>query len=163
MRLKWLHHRSSVWWEFRYPTLNVATTANELRTATERPGPPNPQLSSRPASADTDRSGFWVPRLAGKTDLIPNPESSTMARPARDRSLSGSVRAILRSATAHQMLLRVYVQTPGEFARWVEEQNQPAHHLGDVVSLGRGSSGDDSLHELSQRENATDSGASARI
>jgi cytochrome c oxidase subunit 2 len=34
------------------------------------------------------------------------------------------------------MLLRVYVQPPDEFARWVQEQNQAAHS-DDTVSAGQ--------------------------
>src|ERR1700723_1268405 len=57
------------WWEFRYPQYNVVT-ANELHvpvsaTATDRP------TFMKLTSADVIHS-FWVPQLAGKTDLLPN-------------------------------------------------------------------------------------------
>src|SRR5215469_6702373 len=57
------------WWEFRYPALKVVT-ANELHVPVSDPNHPTPTFIKL-LSADTNHS-FWVPRLAGKTDLIPN-------------------------------------------------------------------------------------------
>jgi cytochrome c oxidase subunit II len=52
------------WWEFRYPDLGVVT-ANELHV------PARVATCLTLESADVAHS-FWVPRLAGKTDVIPN-------------------------------------------------------------------------------------------
>src|SRR5207244_12996697 len=57
------------WWEFRYPGLGVVT-ANELHIPVSDPARPKPTFLKL-LSADTDHS-FWIPQLAGKTDLIPN-------------------------------------------------------------------------------------------
>src|SRR5271163_4400624 len=57
------------WWEFRYPSLGIVT-ANELHIPTTDPAHPTATFLKL-LSADTDHS-FWVPQLAGKTDLIPN-------------------------------------------------------------------------------------------
>lgn len=57
------------WWEFRYPKLGIVT-ANELHIPVSDPSHPTPTFLQL-LSADTDHS-FWVPELAGKTDLIPN-------------------------------------------------------------------------------------------
>src|SRR2546429_2693849 len=57
------------WWEFRYPALGVVT-ANELHIPVSDPAHPTPTFLKL-LSADTDHS-FWIPQLAGKTDLIPN-------------------------------------------------------------------------------------------
>ena len=57
------------WWEYRYPKLGIVT-ANELHIPVSDPKHPTPTYLTM-SSADTDHS-FWVPRLAGKTDLIPN-------------------------------------------------------------------------------------------
>ena len=57
-------------------------------------------------SADTDHS-FWVPRLAGKTDLIPNHPNTYVDGPARDRALPGAVRAVLRNATCQDAAARL--------------------------------------------------------
>src|SRR5271169_2752731 len=57
------------WWEFRYPALGIVT-ANELHIPVSDPANRTPTFVKL-ISADTDHS-FWVPQLAGKTDLIPN-------------------------------------------------------------------------------------------
>ena len=57
------------WWEYRYPRLGVVT-ANELHVPVSEPAQPTPTFITL-LSADTDHS-FWIPRLGGKTDLIPN-------------------------------------------------------------------------------------------
>ncbi len=57
------------WWEFRYPELGIVT-ANELHVPVSDPKHPRPTYLTM-SSADTDHS-FWVPRLAGKMDVIPN-------------------------------------------------------------------------------------------
>jgi heme/copper-type cytochrome/quinol oxidase subunit 2 len=57
------------WWEFQYPAQGF-TTANELHVPVSDRGHPTPTHITL-MSADTDHS-FWVPKLAGKTDLIPN-------------------------------------------------------------------------------------------
>ena len=120
------------WWEFRYPTLNVVT-ANELHVPLSDPDHRTPTFITL-TSADTDHS-FWVPRLAGKTDLIPNRINTMWLDPHETGLYLGQCAQYCGTQHA-KMLLRVYVQTPGEFARWVEEQNQPAH-LSDVVSPGQ--------------------------
>src|SRR4051812_29178986 len=55
------------WWEFRYQKLGIVT-ANELHTPVNDPSHPTP-IFLQLFSADPDHS-FWVPELAGKTDLI---------------------------------------------------------------------------------------------
>jgi len=66
------------WWEYRYPGLNVVT-ANELHVPVSDRKHPTPTFIKL-LSADTDNS-FWVPRLAGKTELIPNHPNSTWIDP----------------------------------------------------------------------------------
>jgi cytochrome c oxidase subunit 2 len=61
------------WWEYRYETFDGRklgfTTANELHVPVSSVGQPRPVILTL-QSADVCHS-FWVPRLAGKTDLIP--------------------------------------------------------------------------------------------
>ena len=52
------------WWEFEYPGLNVVT-ANEMHVPVDRPV----KLNLR---SDDVIHSFWIPKLAGKQDLIPN-------------------------------------------------------------------------------------------
>ena len=110
------------WWEYRYPNLGVAT-ANELHVPVSDPAHPTPTFLTL-LSADTDHS-FWVPRLAGKTDLIPNHPNNLWIDPHETGLYLGQCSQYCGVQHA-KMLLRVYVQTREEFDRWVKEQIQPA-------------------------------------
>src|SRR5882724_6714576 len=57
----------------------IVVTANELHIPVSSPANPTPTFIKL-LSADTDHS-FWVPRLAGKTDLIPNHPNSMWIDP----------------------------------------------------------------------------------
>ena len=83
------------WWEYRYPKLGIVT-ANELHVPVSDRARPTPTVLTL-LSADTDHS-FWVPRLAGKTDLIPNRANRMWIDPQRDRAVPRPVRAVLRHA-----------------------------------------------------------------
>src|SRR5882724_1447620 len=116
------------WWEYRYPGLNVVT-ANELHVPVSDPEHPTPTFLKL-FSADTDHS-FWVPRLAGKTDLIPNHPNSMWIDPHETGLYLGQCAQYCGTQHA-KMLLRVYVRSRDEFERWIEEQRQPAHQSDDV-------------------------------
>jgi cytochrome c oxidase subunit 2 len=120
------------WWEYRFPALNVVT-ANELHIPVSDPANPTP-THIRLLSADTDHS-FWVPRLAGKTDLIPNRVNGMWIEPTETGLYLGQCAQYCGTQHA-KMLLRVYVQSRDEFDRWIREQSQPAQP-GEAVSLGQ--------------------------
>jgi len=111
------------WWEYRYPDLNVVT-ANELHVPVSDPEHPTPTFLNL-LSADTDHS-FWVPRLAGKTDLIPNHPNRLWIDPHQAGVFLGQCAQYCGTQHA-KMLLRVYVQPREEFDRWVQQQRQPAY------------------------------------
>jgi len=109
------------WWEFRYPKLGVVT-ANELHV------PVSPALDPQPTflhllSADVDHS-FWVPQLAGKTDLIPNHPNEMWIEPKHTGVYLGQCAQFCGIEHA-KMLLRVVVDTPEQFDAWVQQQKQP--------------------------------------
>jgi len=120
------------WWEYRYPGLNVVT-ANELHVPVSNLDHPTPTFIKL-LSADTDHS-FWVPRLAGKTDLIPNHSNSMWIDPHETGLYLGQCAQYCGTQHA-KMLLRVYVQSRDEFDQWIQEQRRPAV-VSDAVSLGR--------------------------
>jgi len=120
------------WWEYRYPSLKVVT-ANELHIPVSDPAHPTPTLLAF-LSADTDHS-YWVPRLAWKTDLIPNHPNTMWVEPHETGLYLGQCAQYCGTQHA-KMLLRVYVQTRDEFDRWIQEQSQPAQ-LAGTVSGGR--------------------------
>jgi cytochrome c oxidase subunit 2 len=120
------------WWEYRYPSLKVVT-ANELHIPVSDPAHPTPTFLTL-LSADTDHS-FWVPRLAGKTDLIPNHPNSMWVDPHEIGLYLGQCAQYCGTQHA-KMLLRVYVQTRDEFDRWIQEQSRPAA-VSNAVSEGQ--------------------------
>jgi len=109
------------WWEFRYPGVGVVT-ANELHVPVSDPSHPTPTFL-RLLSADTDHS-FWIPQLAGKTDLIPNHPNEMWLDPHETGLFLGQCAQYCGTQHA-KMLLRVYVDTPEDFNAWVREQRQP--------------------------------------
>jgi cytochrome c oxidase subunit II len=118
------------WWEFRYPKLGVVT-ANELHVPVSNPGNPTPTFVKL-LSADTDHS-FWVPQLAGKTDLIPNRENSIWIDPHAAGMYVGQCAQYCGIQHA-KMLLRVYADTPDQFDKWVAAQKQPAVSNESVIT-----------------------------
>src|SRR5712672_3026820 len=120
------------WWEYRYPGLGIVT-ANELHVPVSNVDHPTPTFIKL-LSADTDHS-FWVPRLAGKTDLIPNHPNSMWIDPHETGLYLGQCAQYCGTQHA-KMLLRVYVQPRDEFDRWIQQQREPAS-TGDVVSEGQ--------------------------
>ena len=110
------------WWEFRYPKLGIVT-ANELHIPVSDPSHPTPTFLQL-LSADTDHS-FWVPELAGKTDLIPNHPNRMWVDPQRTGIYLGQCAQYCGVQHA-KMLIRISVDGPEDFAAWVRAQQKPA-------------------------------------
>jgi cytochrome c oxidase subunit 2 len=110
------------WWEYRYPKLGIVT-ANELHIPVSDPSHPTPTYLTM-SSADTNHS-FWVPRLAGKTDLIPNKVNTMWIDPGAAGLYLGQC-AQYCGAQHAKMLIRVYADSPQQFAAWVAQQQKPA-------------------------------------
>ena len=108
------------WWEFRYPKLGIVS-ANELHVPVSTQQRPEPTYL-RLLSADVDHS-FWVPQLGGKTDLIPNHPNQMWIDPQKTGLYLGQCAQFCGIEHA-KMLLRVYVDTPDQFAAWVKNQQQ---------------------------------------
>ena len=108
------------WWEFRYPKLGIVT-ANELHVPVS-PGRDRLPTFLELRSADVVHS-FWVPRLMGKIDLVPNKVNSMWIEPERPGLFLGQCGTYC--GTQHAlMLLRVYADTREDFDRWVKQQQQ---------------------------------------
>ena len=120
------------WWEFRYPKYGVVT-ANELHIPVSS-GSAQVATYLKLTSADVNHS-FWVPRLAGKTDLIANHVNSMWMDPQQTGLYLGQCAQFCGSQHA-LMLLRVYVDSPEQFARWIKTQQQPAPQY-PAVAAGR--------------------------
>jgi len=110
------------WWEFRYPKLGIVT-ANELHIPVSDASHTTPTFLQL-LSADTDHS-FWVPELAGKTDLIPNHPNRMWMDPQRTGIFFGQCAQYCGTQHA-KMLLRVSVDRADDFTAWVRAQQKPA-------------------------------------
>ena len=130
------------WWEFRYPKYGIVT-ANELHVPLSDPKNPTPTYMKL-TSADVMHS-FWVPRLAGKTDLLPNRVNEMWVDPHDPGLFLGQCAQFCGQQHA-KMLLRVVVDTPAQFQQWISNQKRaqesgtadsaPANTQPNVGNLG---------------------------
>jgi len=118
------------WWEFRYPRLGIVA-ANELHIPVSDVARPTPTFLKL-LSADTDHS-FWVPQLAGKTDLIPNRVNEMWMDPHQAGLYLGQCAQYCGTQHA-KMLLQVSVDRPEVFKSWVNAQQQPATQDETVIA-----------------------------
>src|SRR5947209_1415181 len=115
------------WWEYQYDHYNGRplgfTTANELHVPAGEDGVSRPVYLTL-KSADVCHS-FWVPRLAGKTDLIPGRLNSMWFRADQPGLYLGQCAEYCGTQHAN-MLIRVVAEPPAEFDRWLTDQARPA-------------------------------------
>ena len=109
------------WWEVRYSQEGNAglgfVTANEVHLPIGIP------VRVRLHSADVIHS-FWLPQIAGKTDLIPGQVNETWLearRPGTSRGMCGEYCG-LQHAT---MALSVTAEPPESFTRWAAARRAP--------------------------------------
>ncbi len=108
------------WFEFRYPGLGPdgadVVTANELRVPVGR------QVAITLHANDVIHS-FWVPRLVGKTDMVPgNTNKLEKFTPTELGVFYGQCAEFCGVAHA-LMRFRVHVETHADFDRWVASMN----------------------------------------
>jgi cytochrome c oxidase subunit II len=101
------------WWEFRYPSLDVVT-ANELHLPVGRP------VVFALEGPDVIHS-FWVPQLGGKRDVVPGRLNRITLTPERVGEYWGQCAEFCGVSHAN-MGLRVIVEEPAAFDRWVAAQ-----------------------------------------
>jgi cytochrome c oxidase subunit II len=115
------------WWEYIYDKYDGQElgmiTANELHIPASENGVPRPVYLTL-LSADVCHS-FWVPRLAGKTDLIPGRTNHMWFQTSQQGLFLGQCAEYCGTQHAH-MLLRVDVDSPAAFQNWLEDQKKPA-------------------------------------
>jgi cytochrome c oxidase subunit 2 len=125
------------WWEYVYEAYDgrkmAVITANELHVPASTADVRRPTYLKL-QSADVCHS-FWVPRLAGKTDLIPGKTNSMWFRTEQTGLYLGQCAEYCGTQHAY-MLLRVNVDPPDKFEQWLENEAKPA--VADAkVSKGR--------------------------
>jgi cytochrome c oxidase subunit II len=118
------------WWEYRYPTLGIST-ANELHIPTKtnirlslhsiEPGLPAPKGEEFAAGVI---HSFWVPRLAGKQDVVPGRTNKLTIRAERADTYLGQCAEYCNLSHAN-MRLRVVSMEQADFDKWVAHQRSP--------------------------------------
>lgn len=105
------------WWAFEYPDLGIVT-ANELRIPEDTP------VDLTLESEDVIHS-FWIPRLAGKVDVVPN-RVNTMWLQADEPGVYYGQCAEYCGTSHANMRMRVQVVSQAEFDAWVQQRQAAA-------------------------------------
>jgi cytochrome c oxidase subunit 2 len=109
------------WWEYEYLNLGDphVVTANELVIPVNRP------VFLELESADVIHS-FWVPKLAGKQDVVPERTNTLQLIADRPDAVYEGQCAEFCALGHANMRLRVFTKTEAGFDRWVAEQRRDA-------------------------------------
>jgi len=108
---------SQWWWGLRYDNRDPArvfTTANEIHIPVGQP------VRIELASADVIHS-FWIPKLAGKMDVIPG-QTNVMWLQADQPGIYRGQCAVFCGAEHARMALQVVAESPGDFVAWQDHQ-----------------------------------------
>jgi len=109
------------WWELHYPKYNI-TTANEIHVPVSYLSAPRP-IEMTLASADVVH-GFWVPELSGKEWLVPGRDNKWWIQPSSLGIYLGNC-TVLCGLQHANMLIRVVVESPEDFDKWVTREQRP--------------------------------------
>lgn len=114
------------WWEFDYPGLGIKT-ANEMHI------PVGAKVQISLTSVDVIHS-FWVPELAGKTDVIPGQNNTMWLTSDKVGTYVGQC-AEFCGAEHARMYFRVIVQSQADYAAWVANMQKPPAPPTDPVAI----------------------------
>ena len=120
----WAHQ----WWfEAAYPDYSI-TTANEIYI------PVNRDVSVKLMSNDVLHS-FWVPKLAGKTDVVPGRVNEQWFRADEEGVFYGQCAEFC--GTAHALMKFLVIAVPEtEFNLWLDQQRLPAVIPTELAKVG---------------------------
>lgn len=121
------------WWRMRYaggPGMPVFSTANELHIPVGTP------VRVELQSEDVIHS-FWIPRLAGKVDMIPGQTNVMWLQAREPGTYRGQCGEFCGAQHAH-MALEVVAQAPQDFERWRATQAADAAPTTDARLQGGG-------------------------
>lgn len=114
------------WWRFDYPQLGI-TTANEIIL------PKNKVVKLELRSADVIHS-FWLPKIAGKTDMIPGRANWMWLQADEAGHYYGQCAEFCGESHAY-MLFRADVLEDKAFKDWVDHQKKEAKpsEIADII------------------------------
>lgn len=116
VRVKVIGHQW--WWEYQYDT------KPQIKTATELVIPTGKKVFLTVTSVDVIHS-FWVPKLGGKQDAVPNRDNFMTIEATKPGTYHGQCAEFCALSHAN-MRLRVVAKTPADYAAWVKAQQAPA-------------------------------------
>ncbi|HEY3238175.1 MAG TPA: cytochrome c oxidase subunit II, partial [Acidimicrobiia bacterium] len=130
------------WWEYRYPTLGIST-ANELhipinttvRLSLHSIEPGLPAAKGEEFATGVIHS-FWIPKLAGKQDVVPGRVNKLTIRADKPGTYKGQCAEYCNLSHAN-MRLRAVSQEQAAFDGWVAQQRKPI----DVPQSGDAAAG----------------------
>jgi len=109
------------WWEVQYPSTHptdIVTTANEIHIPIGVP------VLVRLHGSDVIHS-FWVPKLSGKTDVIPGMTNLSWLQADAPGRFRGQCSEYCGYQHAH-MAFEVVAESKGDFDRWLDGQRREA-------------------------------------
>jgi cytochrome c oxidase subunit 2 len=109
------------WWEVQYPSTHptdIVTTANEIHIPVGVP------VLVRLHGRDVIHS-FWVPKLSGKTDVIPGLTNLSWIQADAPGRFRGQCSEYCGYQHAH-MAFEVVAEPKGDFDRWLDRQRREA-------------------------------------
>lgn len=116
------------WFEFRYPDSEVIT-ANELHVPTGRP------VVVKLRSQDVIHS-FWIPKLAGKVDMVPTRENHLWFQADEAGVYFGQCAEFCGISHA-KMRFRVIAEEPEKYAAWIKGMRTPPDAPAGTAAEGR--------------------------
>jgi len=121
------------WWEVKYAGApsHTVVTANEIHIPVGTP------VRIELSSADVIHS-FWIPQLAGKTDVIPGQRNVTWFQADKPGVYRGACTEYCGLQHAN-MAAYVVAESPAEFRQWLQAQSDSANSPTDpdaMVGLG---------------------------
>ncbi len=114
------------WWEFQYPDYPQLNTPNILHIPTDR------TVLLEMTSADVIHS-FWVPKLAGKQDVVPGRINMLKLETSEPGEYLGQCAEYCGLSHAN-MRLRVVATPPADFEAWAKQHAAP-QFIGDETGL----------------------------
>lgn len=105
------------WWAFNYTNENI-TTANVLHI------PTGEKIDLELTSSDVMHA-FWVPRLGGKTDLVPGRTNYMWLEASKPGVYTGQCAEFCGTGHA-DMRLMVIAESPAKYLAWVQSMKHPS-------------------------------------
>ncbi|MEI6862441.1 MAG: cytochrome c oxidase subunit II, partial [Verrucomicrobiota bacterium] len=137
------------WFKFEYPTEKTAT-GTDLVTANELVIPAGIPVHIDLRTGDVIHS-FWVPKLGGKTDMIPNRANHVWLEADKPGYYFGQCAEYC--GDSHSIMkFRVVALAKDDFAKWLAAQKQPARAAAPIAATPAAAGTMAVLKDLSNRD-----------